>query len=222
MINILKTFFTSVTLLVSVSTFAQPAGYTKVASTENFKTQMLNSAKTMTSMQSDFKQVKHIVGMPKDIVQTGKFYFKKEDKLFLDYLTPMKSQIILNGSKICMVSGGQKKSIDANGNPTVANLKNMLSSCLSGQLPTNSTNVSLAIYENANNFLVYVTPKSEAFTKKNDHIEVSIEKNTYNILSVKIVEKAKNANSKDASYQEFIFSNMQKNINIDDNKFSIK
>lgn len=220
--NIFRTLFLSVALLVSASTFAQPAGYNKVASADEFKNGMLNSAKTMTSMQSDFKQVKHIVGMPKNIEQTGKFYFKKDDKLFLDYLTPMKSQIIMNGSKICIVSGGQKKSIDANGNPAVANLKNMLSSCLSGQLPTNSKDVNLIVYENTNQYLVYVTPKTEAFTKKNDHIEVTIEKNSYNILSVKIIEKSKNASSKDSSYQEFTFSNMQKNVSIDDKKFSVQ
>ncbi|MCQ2200353.1 MAG: outer membrane lipoprotein carrier protein LolA [Paludibacteraceae bacterium] len=220
--NIFRNLFLSVALLVSASTFAQPAGYKKVASPDDFKNQMLNSAKTMTSMQSDFKQVKHIVGMPKNIEQTGKFYFKKDDKLALDYLTPMKSQIIMNGSKISMVSGGQKKSIDANSNPTVANLKNMLSSCLSGQLPTNSKDVELVIYENDKQFLVYVTPKSESFTKKNDHIEVNIEKVSYNILSVKIIEKTKNANSKDSSYQEFTFTNMQKNVSIDEKKFSVQ
>lgn len=220
--NIFRNLLLSVALFASATTFAQPAGYKKIATTTEFKNQMLNSAKTMTSMQSDFKQVKHIVGMPKNIEQTGKFYFKKDDKLSLDYITPMKSQIIMNGSKICMVSGGQKKSIDANGNPTLSNLKNMLSSCLSGQLPTNSKDVELVVYENDSKFLVFVTPKTAAFTKKNDHIEVSIEKGTYNILGVKIIEKSKNANSSDASYQEFTFTNMQKNINIDESKFSVQ
>ena len=105
----MKNLFKNITvgviaMMMSVgSVFAEvPAGFKASSSMEKFRNDMLSTAKSMTTLRSDFVQTKHISGMTKDIVSSGEFCFKKDDKLSLDYKKPMPSQIIVNGSKIKM------------------------------------------------------------------------------------------------------------------------
>ncbi len=219
----MKNLFKNITvgviaMMMSVgSVFAEvPAGFKASSDMQKFRTDMLSTAKSMTTMKSDFVQVKHISGMTKDIEQTGEFSFKKDDKLSLEYKKPMVSQIVMNGSKIKMVSGGRSSIIDANSNPVIANLKKMMSDCLSGQLPESSKDIKLDLYENDSQYLVYVTPKNG----RADHMEVVVAKNDYTILSFKMVEKPK-AN-KGSDYTMFTFSNMKRNVAIDDAIFKVQ
>lgn len=212
-----------VAMMMSVgSVFAAvPAGFKASSSMEKFRTDMLSTAKTMTTLKSDFVQTKHISGMTKDIESSGEFCFKKDDKLSLEYKKPMVSQIVMNGSKLKMVSGGRATVMDANANPAIANLKNMMSSCLSGQLPTNSEDIKLDLYENDTQYLVYVTPKAGSnLAKRADHMEVVVTKADYTIVSFKMVEKPKG--NKGSDYMQFTFSNMKRNTAIDDAVFKVQ
>lgn len=222
--NLLKNIAVSViAMMMSVgSVFAEvPAGFKASSSMEKFRTDMLSTAKAMTSMKSDFVQTKHIAGMTKDIESTGEFCFKKDDKLSLEYKKPMASQIVMNGSKIKMVSGGRATIMDGNSNPAIANLKNMMSSCLSGQLPTNSKDLKLDLYENDTQYLVTVTPaEGSNLAKRTDHMEVVVMKADYTIVSFKMVEKPKG--NKGSDYMQFTFTNMKRNIAIDDAVFKVQ
>ena len=220
----MKNLFRNITvgviaMMMSVgSVFAEvPAGFKASSSMEKFRNDMLSTAKSMTTLRSDFVQTKHISGMTKDIVSSGEFCFKKDDKLSLDYKKPMPSQIIVNGSKIKMVSGGRPTVMDANANPVIANLKKMMSDCLSGQLPTNSKDIKLDLYENDSQYLVYVTPKAGS---RADHMEVVVTKADYTIVSFKMVDKPK-AN-KESDYMQFTFTNMKRNTAIDDSVFNVQ
>lgn len=220
----MKNLFRNITvgviaMMMSVgSVFAEvPAGFKASSSMEKFRNDMLSTAKSMTTLRSDFVQTKHISGMTKDIVSSGEFCFKKDDKLSLDYKKPMPSQIIVNGSKIKMVSGGRPTVMDANSNPVIANLKKMMSDCLSGQLPTNSKDIKLDLYENDTQYLVYVTPKVGS---RADHMEVVVAKADYTIVSFKMVDKPK-AN-KESDYMQFTFTNMKRNTAIDDSVFKVQ
>lgn len=220
----MKNLFRNITvgviaMMMSVgSVFAEvPAGFKASSSMEKFRNDMLSTAKSMTTLRSDFVQTKHISGMTKDIVSSGEFCFKKDDKLSLDYKKPMPSQIIVNGSKIKMVSGGRPTVMDANSNPVIANLKKMMSDCLSGQLPTNSKDIKLDLYENDTQYLVYVTPKAGS---RADHMEVVVAKADYTIVSFKMVDKPK-AN-KESDYMQFTFTNMKRNTAIDDSVFKVQ
>lgn len=225
----MKNLFKNITvgvfaMMMSVSSvFAEvPAGFKASSQMEKFRTDMLSTAKSMTTMKSDFVQTKHISGMTKDIESTGEFCFKKEDKLSLEYKKPMVSQIVMNGAKIKMTSGGRSTVMDGNSNPAIANLKNMMSSCLSGQLPTNSQDIKLDLYENDTQYLVYVTPKEGSnLAKRTDHMEVVVTKADYTIVSFKMIEKPK-ANGKGSDYMQFTFTNMKRNIAIDDSVFKVQ
>lgn len=224
----MKNLFRNITvgviaMMMSVgSVFAQvPAGFKASSSMGKFRNDMLSTAKSMTTLRSDFVQTKHISGMTKDIVSSGEFCFKKDDKLSLDYKKPMPSQIIVNGSKIKIVSGGRPTVMDANANPVIANLKKMMSDCLSGQLPTNSKDIKLDLYENDTQYLVYVTPKAGSnLAKRAEHMEVVVTKADYTIVSFKMVEKPKGTKGND--YMQFTFSNMKRNIAIDDSVFKVQ
>lgn len=208
-----------VAMMMSVgSLFAEvPAGFKASSSMDKFRNDMLSTAKTMTTLKSDFVQTKHISGMTKDIVSSGEFCFKKEDKLALDYKKPMVSQIVMNGSKLKMVSGGRATTMDANANPTIANLKKMMSNCLSGQLPENSKDIKLELFENDTQYLVYVTPKAGS---RADHMEVVVTKADYTIVSFKMVDKPKG--DKGSDYMQFTFTNMKRNTAIDDAVFKVQ
>ncbi|MCQ2265461.1 MAG: hypothetical protein MJZ46_05400, partial [Bacteroidales bacterium] len=59
-------------------------------------------------------QVKHVNGMSKDLNSNGDMMYKKENKVILNYTTPIKYQMVLNGTKVKMVNGGKSKVYDTN------------------------------------------------------------------------------------------------------------
>ncbi len=96
-------FFTIIFL--SLSSFAQMK---KVENTAPLIKRMEQSTASVKSIESDFKQTKHIEAFNQTIVSSGEFYYKVPDKIRLNYIKPQNYFIAINNNKMKIESGSKK------------------------------------------------------------------------------------------------------------------
>ena len=204
-----------------VSVFAQ--GEMKpMNDVETFKKKMATEAQKVNSIESDFTQIKHMETLAGDMTSKGKFYYQKEDKVSLDYTSPIKYLIVINGSKIKMVSNGKTSVYDVASNGLMKEMKDVLSACMTGNIQAMNGNYRLEYFQDSKEYLVKIFPLSEAAKAILDEVNIYLDKNDMSVTRLRMIEASKDKKTKDKDYTEYQFSDKKLNTDIPTNRFSIK
>lgn len=103
-----REIFTLFLLLLTHSLAAQqPTGFSPVKDEKAFRENFTQAGKQIQTIQSDFTQEKNLSMLEEKIISKGQFFFKKEKKVRLEYTTPYKYLMIINGDNI-MVQDDKK------------------------------------------------------------------------------------------------------------------
>jgi len=86
--------------LWSVSAMAQYAGYKPLVNSEGFRREFTKTAQATQSIMCDFVQEKNLSMLEDKIVSTGKFWFKRDNKVRMEYFKPTYYLIVINGNNI--------------------------------------------------------------------------------------------------------------------------
>ena len=81
----------------------------KLTLLKDFETRLLQEAKNIESIESNFTQIKYLDVFDEKITSKGKFYYKKSNKICMDYAQPMNYLIVINNNQLKIVSDGKKK-----------------------------------------------------------------------------------------------------------------
>src|SRR5687768_159536 len=79
------------------SAFGQYAGYKAVTDLPAFKKQFASESAKVLSITSDFTQDKILTALTETISSTGKFSFKRSNKVRIEYQKPFVYLMIMNG-----------------------------------------------------------------------------------------------------------------------------
>ena len=205
-------FLTSVAMC-----FAQ----TPVKDEAGLKTKMQTAAKSVTSIQSDFVQEKYMSAMGNSMKSSGKFYYKKEDKVALQYTVPFKQNMVMNGTKLMMEVNGKKNVMDASSNPMMGELKKVISACMSGNIADMGSNYQLSFFETDEAYMVKIVPQSADVKKFASEVELYLDKKDFSVVKMKMIESLKNGQKKN-DYTLYTFTNKKTNAAIADSVFTIK
>ena len=213
-----KIFMLLFAIGISASTWAQqPLPANEAAQLESA---IEEQAGKITTITSQFKQVKHVSGMSKDLVSIGDMMYKKENKVILNYTTPIKYQMVMNGTKVKMVNGGKAKVYDTNAAGASTNeMQRMISSCMTGNMKALKKDYKISYFDKGQNYFVKIVPNG---TKKLfKEIEMEMQKSDKMLLRLRLTENAK-ASKNGEDYTEYHFSKTQKNANLEDRLFVIE
>src|SRR6266852_1694208 len=92
---------------------AQYAGYTEMKNSESFKKNLAQSTAAIESLKADFTQEKTLTILSEKIISSGKFSFRKKDRLRMEYVNPYSYLLILNGGKIYIKDGQKENKISS-------------------------------------------------------------------------------------------------------------
>jgi outer membrane lipoprotein-sorting protein len=124
-----KTGLIGAVLLSMVSAYAQ------IGEKEQTLMKVIQQAnEKYTSIISRFKQTKQVTVLGENAISEGDFYYAKPDKLAMRYDDPAGDLLLLNGDQFVMVNAGKRKEVSARANSRMRSMKNILSSCLSGNV----------------------------------------------------------------------------------------
>ena len=182
--------------------------------TESFKNRMKEESDALTGIESRFTQTKYIRLLSEKIVSTGIFSYQKPDKICLDYQSPVKYRIVINGTKIKIDADGKTNIFDAGSNRLMAQMSALISACMTGNLERLSSDYELTFKENETQYWIAVVPQGSAKTYMKC-IDIFLDKKDFSVRQLKITESSDD-------YTEYVFTGQKKNVIFPDAKFAIK
>jgi outer membrane lipoprotein-sorting protein len=201
-------------LLSGIAAIAQPAGYTPVADLAKFKEQFAIIAGKTGTIKSDFVQEKNLSMLSEKIVSKGKFWFKRENMLRMEYNTPFQYLMILNNGNMYIKDGQKENKVSTKSSKLFNQINKIIIDCVQGSFFNNPDFITKA-YENKNTYLIELSPASKTLKEFFKTIDVIIDKSSYEATTIEMDE-----NSGDNTVIRF--TNREINANIPDAIFAIK
>lgn len=216
-----KILVIAATMLASLS-FSVMQAATPVSDVEGLKAKMQASAEKITSIQSDFTQEKYVSVMASTMKSSGKFYYQKTDKVKLEYTVPFKQDLVMNGTKLMMkADGGKPMIMDAASNPMMAELKKVISACMSGNIANIGDNYKMTYFVDGSNYLIEIVPQSADIKKFAEKVDLYLDSSDFTVVRMRMIE-AKKPNQSKNDYTDYTFTNKKKNAAIAESVFAIK
>lgn len=185
-----------------------------VADMQQFETQLKSSASKLTSIESDFTQVKHLDMFDEDVTSSGKFSYLKDNKISLSYSKPLSYLIVINNGKLKIVADGKKSIMSLNSNKMMNEMQDMITACMIGDLGKMSNDYELNYQEDNQQYLIKITPKSKSVKEYVSGIEIWLNKTDMSVDQLRMYEN-------EADYTDYKFSNKHYNQLKDDGRFVI-
>lgn len=202
-------------LVVFCLPLAAQKDLTPLASVTAFQERLKKEAASLSSIESDFTQEKFLDVFNEKIVSKGRFYYKQENMIRMDYTSPVDYQIIINGQKLKIVSEGKSNVVNLGSNQMMNEMKGMLAACMIGDLTVMSSAYRLEYYESPSLYVVKIRPVSKSVQAYISEIIISIDKKDMSVQTLRLSENAKD-------YTEYHFTNRKYNTLTSDEKFVIR
>ncbi|MET0299185.1 MAG: outer membrane lipoprotein carrier protein LolA [Flavitalea sp.] len=210
-----RTFVVSFALLMTVcSLFAQPAGYKAIADNAAFKARFSAEAKKLGSIQSDFVQEKNLAMLSEKISSNGKFWFKKDNLVRMEYTSPFKYLMIINKNNVYIKDDQKENKISARSNKLFQQINRIIVDCVQGSALDNK-DFTVKNFEGKDGYLVMLTPVTKSMKDLFAGINVVVDKKDFSILRMEMVEAG-------GDNTVIRFTNKQINIPVADALFAIK
>lgn len=192
---------------------AQPNGFKKMANQVSFKTNLEQTVKKVSTIESDFAQNQFMTAFSDQMTMKGHFWFKKENKLRWQYNEPMKYTIVMNGTKMWIKDEQKVSEFDLKSNRMFKEINDIMSSCLQGNILSKTDKFKIACYESPKFYLVSLTPIKKDMKGFLKNIELYINKKDYSVDRLKMIEPS-------GDYTSIEFLNKKLNHEIPDTNFS--
>ena len=192
---------------------AQYTGYAPVSDLPKFKELFSMEARKVISIKSDFTQEKNLSMLSEKILSQGKFWFKKDSRVRMEYTKPFTYLMIINKDKVFVKDGQKQNTISTKSNKLFQQINKITVDCVQGTVLTNP-DFSTRVFENKSAYLVELSPISKNLKEFFKTIVVTVDKKDYSVTDIEM-----NENSGDNTIIHFI--NKEMNTNLPDALFAI-
>ncbi len=204
----------SLLLLLQTSKSNAQTGFTKSTNTSAIQAQLKKKMQSMQTMQCNFNQSKNLKILEEVIKSKGTVQYKKTNKLNISYTTPYTYEVRIQNDKMWIKDSKNKTTtINTKQNNTLQSFNQIMLDCMTGNI-FNNTNFEANILENKTQYLITLVPKTNTFKKIYQSISIYFQKTNMDIVSITMLETH-------GDNTEMIFSNIQYNITIQDDRFKI-
>lgn len=191
-----------------------PKGFNAVTNTATVQNSLAASAKATQTITSDFTQVKHMKMLQDKVSSKGKFYFKKEQKLRIEYTSPFQYLMVLNNGQIAIKDGNKTNKVNARNSKAMQSANKVMMDCMTGNV-FNNKDFSVKAYETGKQYLLQLSPVNASIKSLFSGIDVYLDKGDNSVAKLVMHENA-------GDYTEMIFANKQLNLAISDALFTVR
>lgn len=209
-----KLFLILITVFCAQLSNAQPSGYQPVKDLARFKEQFGIVAKKTETIKSEFTQEKNLSMLSEKITSKGKFWFKKDNLLRMEYNKPFEYLMILNNGNMYVKDKQKESKISTKSNKLFQQVNKITIDCVQGTIFAN-TDFSTKVYENKSNYQIELVPNAKALKELFSSINVVVDKAAYAVNSIEMVERS-------GDNTLISFTNKEINTPIPDALFTIK
>jgi outer membrane lipoprotein-sorting protein len=168
---------------------AQYAGYKPVKDLNQFKQIFIAAAKNTQTIKSDFVQEKEMSLLSEKIVSKGKFWFKKNNQVRMEYTHPFQYLMIINGNNIFIKDGQKENKISSRSNKLFQQINNIILDCIQGTV-LNNPEYKTKAFESNQLFLIELTPAAKALREFFKNINIFVSKKDYSVTRLELMEQS--------------------------------
>ncbi len=201
-------------MMASVAAQAQYAGYTPLTDLQKFKTQFTATALKTSTIKSDFTQEKNLDMLAEKIVSKGKFWFKKNNMVRMEYEHPYKYLMIINNDNVFIKDEQKENKISTKSNKLFQQINKIMLDCVQGTVLSNP-DFKTRVFEGKGTYLIEMTPVSKLIKGLFKTINITIDKKDNSVASINMQEVS-------GDNTLIHFTNKEINTAIPDALFSIK
>jgi len=170
-------------VIISFSTYAQYPGYAAIPEIVVFKKQFNAESAKVLSIACDFKQEKTLTSLKEKITSTGKFWFKRSNKLRMEYTKPFVYLIVMNSDKMLVRDSQKENRINAKSSKLFQKINRIMIDCVQGNILDNK-DFTARVFENGTTFLLEMTPVSKTLHEFFQTIVLTVDKKDYSAKSI--------------------------------------
>ena len=208
-----KQVFLALMMIAAYCAQAQYAGYKSLGDAVNFKAQFAAASQKINTIKSDFVQEKELSMLSEKIISKGKFLFKKENAVRMEFTQPFQYLMIINGSKIYVKDSQKENKISAKSNKLFEQINKIMMDCVKGSA-LSSTDFTVKIFESNDDYLAELSPVNKNLKSLFKNINLVIAKKDYAVAKIEMHEP-----SGDNTTINFI--NREMNVTLSDALFAI-
>lgn len=209
-----KVLATLAMCVIGLGAYAQPKGFSAVKNLSGFQQSLSKSSAAVQTIQSDFSQVKNLSLLADKIKSKGKFYFKKEDKVRIEYTTPFTYLLVMNAGQILVKDEQKTNKVNTKNSKTMQSVNRIMVDCMRGTVLSNP-DFKTTVYENGQSYLLSMAPATEGMKKMFKQIDVYMNKGSYDVHRLSMVEQG-------GDYTDMDFTNAKHNLPLNDALFKVK
>jgi len=209
-----KLFILLFVMVGSLSANAQYTGFKPLTNPDLFIKQFSSASEKLTTIKSDFTQEKNMQMLSDKIVSKGKFWFKKDNLMRMEYVSPFKYLVIINKNTVYIKDGEKENKISAGSNKLFKQINKLMIDCVSGSV-LNSKDYKAKVFEGNGLFLVEMSLLAKNLKDMFSTIRITIDKKDFSVNKIEMNEAS-------GDNTILIFHNKELNTNISDAVFSIK
>jgi outer membrane lipoprotein-sorting protein len=174
-----------VALLVSSVAVAQTFAPAKEAAA--LQQQITAASKKINTIQCDFVQEKAMSMLAEKAVSKGKFYFKREGKVRLEYLQPQKNLVVMNNGKMLLQDAKKTTQMDMHRSKVFQQLNNIIVGSINGDLYSGKE-FTVKLFENGTQVKVELNPLSKTLKNFLSTIVVVLDKKDFTAQRIEMNE----------------------------------
>lgn len=167
-------------LFTGFVSFAQPKGFSTVSDTKSFKASLATANSRINDISSNFVQTKNLSLLAEKIKSKGKFYFRKEDKVRIEYTEPYSYLLIMNGSQLLVKDEQKTNKINTRNSKMMQSVNRIMVDCMRGTV-YNNPDFKVTTYENKGSYLLSMVPVQADMKKLFEKVEVYMDKRTFDV-----------------------------------------
>jgi len=176
-------------LLLSARANAQYAGYKPVADLQTFRKSFATESAKVQTITSDFTQEKVLTALTEKITSYGKFWFKRSNRVRIDYTKPFVYRMVMNGDKMLVRDEQKENRINVRSNKLFQQVNRIMIDCVQGTI-LDSKDFTTRVFENDKSFLLEMTPSGKGLRDFFQTIVLTVEKKDYSVRVIEMNEPA--------------------------------
>lgn len=185
-----KKIFVIVSFLVMYTfSFSQEQGFVKVDNPKEVGGKLNKMAESLTTIQSDFIQQKHMSYLSVTLESKGKFWYKKDNNMRWEYVSPYTYLIIISDGKVMIDDGGKNSEFKVKGNKIFEQINEILVSSVRGNIMSDER-FDVTLFQSNEFFMVKLLPKSPEIKEVISEMYMYFDKKTTSVAKIKMVEKS--------------------------------
>lgn len=193
---------------------AQPSGFKKLADVSALKTALAKSNAAVSTISSEFKQVKNLSLLAEKIQSKGKFFFMKPGQVRIEYIEPYYYLMVMNGSKMMVQDEQKSNKINTGNSKMMQSVNRVMIDCMQGTVFSNPDFKTTA-YQDNNRYLLTLIPVSPEMKKLFEQIDVYMDKAGMDVVKLVMTEAG-------GDYTSMEFYNTKHNPALNESLFKVK